>query len=75
VEDITFVSSLAYVDPKAALAWLEKAFGFETTMLIESPDGNVNMMHAEMAFNGKGRFMLGGEWTELAKVDGAGEES
>ena len=32
-------SALFYQDPKAALAWLEKAFGFELTMLIEDADG------------------------------------
>ena len=34
----TFRSALFYQDPKAALVWLEKAFGFELTMLIEDAD-------------------------------------
>ena len=33
----TFTSSVHYQDPKAALAWLERAFGFEITMAIEGP--------------------------------------
>ncbi len=35
----TFGSSLTYRDPARALEWLEKAFGFETTMVITDDDG------------------------------------
>lgn len=52
-------SALAYRDPRAALAWLETAFGFETFMLIEDAQGNV--VHSEMRF-GDGVLMVGGEW-------------
>ena len=34
------MSAVCYQDPRAALAWLEKAFGFEVSMLIEDADGN-----------------------------------
>ncbi|TWD79988.1 putative glyoxalase superfamily protein PhnB [Kribbella amoyensis] len=38
----------AYRDAVGALRWLEKAFGFETTM--EVPDDKGGIMHAEMRF-------------------------
>ena len=34
----TFTAAVTYRDPKAALDWLERAFGFEVTMAIEGPD-------------------------------------
>ena len=34
-------SALIYRDPKAALKWLEQAFGFETFMVITDADGNL----------------------------------
>jgi uncharacterized glyoxalase superfamily protein PhnB len=54
------VSALCYQDPRAALAWLEKAFGFEVCMLIE--DGEGTIVHSEMRF-GDAAVMIGGEWT------------
>jgi len=48
-----------YKDPMAALKWLEKAFGFETSLLVTDDAGNVG--HAEMSF-GEGRIGIGGEW-------------
>jgi uncharacterized glyoxalase superfamily protein PhnB len=67
VDEPTFVPSLSYRDPKAALAWLERAFGFETTMAIEGADGDASMSHYEMSFEGRGRIMVGGEWADWAK--------
>jgi len=58
-----FTASVFYQNPKAALEWLEKAFGFELSMLIESPE-DVRMMHSEMSLAGRGRVMIGGEWDE-----------
>ncbi|MDP1600690.1 VOC family protein [Phenylobacterium sp.] len=55
-----FRSALFYQDPKAALAWLEKAFGFELTMLLEDAEGNV--AHSQMSF-GNGYVMIGQEWS------------
>ncbi|MCA0358806.1 MAG: VOC family protein [Proteobacteria bacterium] len=54
------VSAVTYRDPKAALAWLEAAFGFELTFLIEGEDASV--AHAEMS-HGASRLMVGGEWS------------
>jgi len=56
-----------YTDPMAALAWLEKAFGFEMTMLIEPPGDDPTMLHAEMSLAGKGRVMVGAQWSAWAK--------
>ncbi len=64
---MSFTPAIFYQRPKAALAWLEQAFGFETTMLIEDPGGDERMMHSELSFEGRGRIMVGAEWTEWAK--------
>ena len=53
-------SALFYRDPMAALKWLEKAFGFETVMLITDAEGNLG--HSQMSF-GNGIIMVGTEWT------------
>lgn len=55
----SLVSALSYRDPKAALLWLEQAFGFEPSMVILGPDGE--LAHSEMTF-GDGRIMVGSEW-------------
>jgi uncharacterized glyoxalase superfamily protein PhnB len=54
------ISGLSYRDPRAAIAWLEAAFGFELTMLIEDATGGVS--HSEMSFE-NGAVMIGGEWS------------
>jgi uncharacterized glyoxalase superfamily protein PhnB len=54
------MSAVCYRDPKAALAWLEAAFGFELSMLIE--DGEGNLAHSEMRF-GDAVVMVGNEWS------------
>jgi len=61
----TFIPALSYKDPLAALEWLEKAFGFERSMLIMGRSGvyRADEFHAEMKF-GNGVVMIGGEWTE-----------
>ena len=56
----SLISALSYQDPRAALAWLEKAFGFEVTMLIEDDEGAV--AHSEMRF-GDSAVMVGSEWS------------
>jgi len=61
----TFVSAVFYEDPRAALGWLERAFGFETSMVITGDDGAV--AHAEMKF-GDGLIMVGGLWTDTIKT-------
>lgn len=52
-------SAVCYVDPRAALAFLEKAFGFDS-LLIE--DGEGVIAHSEMRF-GDCVVMVGNEWT------------
>jgi uncharacterized glyoxalase superfamily protein PhnB len=54
-------SALSYKDPKAALVWLEQAFGFEPFMVILDNEGN--LAHSEMMF-GNSIIMVGTEWTE-----------
>ena len=56
----TLVPALCYRDPKAALKWLEAAFGFETAMVITNAEGSLE--HSEMRF-GDGIIMVGTEWT------------
>lgn len=72
----TFAASLSYKNPFAALDWLEKAFGFERSMVITDAGGNLG--HAEMRF-GEGYFMLGGEWADFvaspATVNGKNTQS
>ena len=55
------MSAVVYRDPKAALKFLEAAFGFELFMLIE--DGEGNLVHSEMRF-GDAALMVGYEWNE-----------
>ncbi|MGH9190153.1 MAG: VOC family protein [Acidimicrobiales bacterium] len=62
-----FVVGAYYRDPKAAVAWLEQAFGFETTMAIDGPHDDPTMCHYEMSYQGRGRIMVGGEWAEWAR--------
>ncbi len=64
MEENTFTSSVHYRDPKAALAWLERAFGFEVTMAIEGPPEAPEMCHYEMSCAGEGRIMVGAEWAD-----------
>ena len=68
--------AIIYRDPRAAIEWLEKAFGFETTVLIEDGDGQI--VHSELAF-GDGYVMVGNEWHEKAKsplsIDGANTQN
>ena len=53
-------SAVVYRDPKAALKFLEEAFGFETTLLIEDAEGN--LAHSQMTY-GDSAVMIGNEWT------------
>lgn len=57
---ITFLPTVFYQDPMAALRWLEQAFGFETTALVTDPQGRIG--YSEMSFRG-GAVSIGGEWT------------
>ena len=53
-------SALCYRDPKAALEFLEAAFGFEPTMVIVDADDN--LAHSEMSY-GDGVIMVGNAWS------------
>lgn len=65
------ISAICYRDPKAALVWLEKAFGFELVFLVEDDEGN--LAHSEMRF-GDACVMVGNEWSanhkSPASIDG-----
>ncbi len=58
------IPALSYQDPRAAVAWLGKAFGFEIEFIIE--DENGNPLHSEMRF-GDGLVMIGSEWNADTK--------
>ncbi len=60
----TFVPSLAYKDNRAALKWLEKAFGFEPCEVLTDAKGNI--VHAEMTY-GDGVVMIGSEWADWTR--------
>ena len=55
----TLSTGLAYRDPRAALIWLQRAFGFEVSMIVEGEDGSI--AHSEMRL-GDGMIMVGSEW-------------
>lgn len=55
-------SGVFYQDPHAALDWLERAFGFERSMVITDPSGAI--AHAEMRF-GDGLIYVGAEWADF----------
>jgi uncharacterized glyoxalase superfamily protein PhnB len=56
---MSITPTVFYRDPKAALDWLQKAFGFEIGMLLTDDQGNV--AHAEMAYAGAS-IGVAGEW-------------
>lgn len=57
----SFMAYPTYLDPKAALAFLEAAFGFETDVLVLGEADEV--VHAEMRFGG-GKIGVGTVWSE-----------
>lgn len=59
-----FQPSVIYQDPKAAMAWLEKAFGFDTALYIEDDQGG--FIHCQMRF-GDDLISVGQEWSEPFK--------
>lgn len=56
-----FISSVVYQDQRAALKWLEDAFGFEVSELMVDSDDRI--MHAEMS-HGEGVIMIASEWAQ-----------
>lgn len=69
----SFSSALCYRNPKAALDWLERAFGFERFIVVTTPDGDI--AHAEMKF-GDGIVMIGGAWADfIASPEDTGDRN
>jgi uncharacterized glyoxalase superfamily protein PhnB len=58
------VPALSYQNPRTALEWLQKAFGFEIEMVIEDEAGNP--VHSELRY-ADGVVMVGAEWNEDTK--------
>ena len=56
-----FQPSVIYQDPKAAMRWLEDAFGFEVAIYIEGDDGG--FIHCQMRY-GDALISVGQEWDE-----------
>ncbi|HEU5480465.1 MAG TPA: VOC family protein, partial [Candidatus Tumulicola sp.] len=67
----SFIPSVTYDDSRAALQWLQEAFGFEPSEVLTDADGNI--VHAEMN-HGDGVVMIGNEWADWTRspqsVDG-----
>src|SRR5215469_1871703 len=59
-----FIPSVIYKDNRAALDWLERAFGFERSEILVDAKGNI--AHAEMS-HGDGVVMVGSEYAEWTK--------
>lgn len=59
-----FISSVVYRDNRAAMAWLERAFGFEPSYLLV--DDKDQIAHAEMSWEG-GVVMIGSKWAEWTR--------
>lgn len=56
-----FIPALFYRDAFAALDFLERAFGFESTMVLTDEQGN--LAHSQMGYGG-GTIMVGTEWSD-----------
>lgn len=54
----TFYPSLRYRDARAAIEWLEQAFGFEPNLVVEGEGDQI--AHAQLEF-GDGMVLLGSE--------------
>src|SRR6266404_2542934 len=59
-----FIPSIIYKDNRAALKWLQKAFGFEPSEVLT--DSKNNILHAEMTHD-DGVIMVGTEFATWAK--------
>jgi uncharacterized glyoxalase superfamily protein PhnB len=60
-EHTGFQPSVIYQDPKAAMRWLEAAFGFEVAIYIEGDDGK--FIHCQMRY-GESLVSVGEEWDD-----------
>lgn len=72
----TIIPALRYADAPAAIAFLEAAFGFVPTMVIEGEGGTIE--HAQLA-HGTGMIMLGSarddDFGRLLGTDGRSSSS
>lgn len=57
-------ASVYYEDPRAAIDWLCKAFGFEKRVVVEGDGGAI--VHSQLVF-GEGLVMVGGTGTNAKK--------
>jgi uncharacterized glyoxalase superfamily protein PhnB len=60
----SFQPSVIYQDPKAAMRWLEAAFGFEVAIYIEDEAGG--FIHCQMRL-GEALISVGEEWSDEFK--------
>ncbi len=72
------IPTLRYRDAPAAIAWLQRAFGFERHAVYEDPDDPAIVHHAELRFGsgmlmlGSARESLGPEWAVLTPDQAGG---
>jgi uncharacterized glyoxalase superfamily protein PhnB len=66
--DSILTPSAAYQDPLAAIAWLERAFGFEIAILLTDDAGEI--AHAEVSFRGAHIGVMR-EWSSPALLGAA----
>lgn len=59
-----FIPSVVYRDQRAALEWLQHAFGFDLAGVFTDSKGEI--VHAEMS-HGDGIVMIGNEFTDWAR--------
>ncbi len=69
--------ALAYDDPKAALEWLQEAFGFKVRFAVPGPDGGIVHSEVEVA---DGLIMVGpsggmDSWSSPKSLDGKTTQS
>lgn len=55
--------ALCYRDPRAALDWLCRVFGFEQRMLVEGENGEI--LHSELEYGPDGVIMVSGHYSTL----------
>jgi uncharacterized glyoxalase superfamily protein PhnB len=60
----SFIPALVYKDNRAALEWLQSAFGFDASEVLTDTNGNI--AHAEMCY-GDGVVMIGSEWADWTR--------
>jgi uncharacterized glyoxalase superfamily protein PhnB len=64
----TIAPAVYYEDPMPALEWLERAFGFERSLLITDESGS--LVHSELTF-GDGYLMVARSWAEFTATPAA----